>query len=112
MSWIGVDLDGTLAKKDDSFYRNFGIGAPVPLMLERVRQWVGEGKEVRIMTARVSSMCPTREEERLRIETWLIEHLGCTLPITAEKDYHMVELWDDLAIQVTPNTGIRADGKW
>ena len=27
------------------------------------------------------------------------------------KDYGMVELWDDRAVQVKPNTGERVDGK-
>lgn len=51
--WIGVDLDGTLAHYDE--WRGVShVGEPVPLMLERVRRWLGEGREVRILTARVS----------------------------------------------------------
>ena len=50
MSWIGVDLDGTLAqyggwKGPDT------IGDPVPMMKERVMKWLNEGAEVRIFTA-------------------------------------------------------------
>jgi hypothetical protein len=29
----------------------------------------------------------------------------------SKKDYAMHELWDDRAVQVIPNTGVRADGK-
>lgn len=52
MGYIGVDLDGTLAE-----YHGWGddsIGAPVPKMLARVKKWLAEGQEVRIVTARVS----------------------------------------------------------
>ena len=48
--WIGVDLDGTLA-----FYQGWNegkIGDPVPVMLARVKGWLAEGVEVRIVTAR------------------------------------------------------------
>ena len=48
--WIGVDLDGTLAV----YYDWEIIGDPIPLMVERVQQWLKEGKHVKIFTARVS----------------------------------------------------------
>lgn len=32
-------------------------------------------------------------------------HIGRVLPITNIKDYQMIELWDDRAVQVIPNTG-------
>ena len=37
--------------------------------------------------------------------------LGVTLAVTCVKDYGMVELWDDRAVQVVMNTGRRvSDG--
>jgi hypothetical protein len=30
--------------------------------------------------------------------------------VTREKDFAMIELWDDRAVQVVTNTGERADG--
>ena len=40
--WIGVDLDGTLAKYNGwSGIEN--IGDPVPLMLMRVKEWIKNG---------------------------------------------------------------------
>ena len=51
--WIGVDLDGTLAKYGS--WNGGQIGDPIPLMVERVKQWIAEGVEVRIFTARVGS---------------------------------------------------------
>jgi len=111
MGWIGVDLDGTLARYD-GWVGIDHIGDPVPLMLERVKRWLGEGKDVRIMTARV---CPQRNDldrelAATYISLWCREHVGRHLSITHEKDFQMVELWDDRCIQVEPNTGRRVDG--
>lgn len=109
--WIGVDLDGTLAEYDN--WRGVRhIGAPVPKMLERVKRWIEEGREVRIFTARAA----TEDAEELAmltaaLDAWCIEHIGKPLVITCKKDYGMVELWDDRAIQVHENTGVRADGR-
>lgn len=106
--WIGVDLDGTLAQYDE-WRGPDHIGAPVPLMLERVKAWLAQGKDVRIFTARVSG--EDTQQVRKVICSWLKEHLGMELPITNQKDYAMVELWDDRAVQVIPNKGVRVDGQ-
>jgi len=103
--WIGVDLDGTLAHYDQWEGLDV-IGAPVAVMVARVRQWIDDGVEVRIFTARVSSP-ELREKARPAIEAWCLEHLGCVLPITATKDFGMQELWDDRVVQVECNTGRR-----
>jgi len=51
--WIGVDLDGTLAYYDE--WRGlYHIGEPIPAMVDRVKRWLAEGRDVRIFTARVS----------------------------------------------------------
>lgn len=50
--WIGVDLDGTLATYDGWVSADH-VGEPVPAMVERVQQWLAEGREVRIFTARI-----------------------------------------------------------
>jgi hypothetical protein len=44
------------------------------------------------------------------IEAWCVEHIGVVLPVTNVKDFGMIELWDDRAVQVVPNTGQRVDG--
>lgn len=105
--WIGVDLDGTLAE-----YHGWQgvdhVGAPIPLMVARVKRWLAEGKDVRIFTARVAN----RDITALRpIQEWCLQHLGVSLPVTNQKDFGMIELWDDRAIQVVPNHGYRVDGK-
>ena len=109
LGWIGVDLDGTLAKYEGGVH---GIGKPVPLMARRVLKWISEGIDVRIVTARVSGPDPDEvKRQRLLIQAWCIKHLGRTLPVQNWKDYAMIELWDDRVVQVIPNTGRRADGQ-
>lgn len=112
--WIGVDLDGTLAEYT-TWKGSAHIGAPVPAMLARVKAWLAEGKDVRILTARASPGAIEANNETLglvvgRINSWCQTHLGRTLPVTCEKDFRMAELWDDRCVQVIPNTGQRADG--
>jgi hypothetical protein len=125
--WIGVDLDGTLAEYA-GWQGPEHIGAPVPAMVERVKRWLAEGREVRIFTARVwpftnvlypnapspaPTMIPAPHDERTEqafsaacsIAAWCHIHLGRLLPITCAKDYGMVELYDDRAVQVRMNTG-------
>ena len=105
-AWIGVDLDGTLAEYcagDDSMR----IGSPVPTMLARVRSWLGSDISVKIVTARVSSSSGDVfiAWQRDLIDAWCMKHLGQKIPITAEKDFNMIMLWDDRAVRVQHNTG-------
>ena len=100
--WIGVDLDGTLA----TYYGpGPGIGAPIPLMVERVKEWIGHGTRVKIFTARASG----GQSDIKEVSEWVEGVFGHTLEITCQKDYGMIELWDDRAVQVIPNTGMRVD---
>lgn len=104
--WIGVDLDGTLAHYE-GWKGIEHIGAPIAPMVDRVKRWIEEGKDVRIFTARVA----TSDEAELkavlyRIELWCHEYIGRSLQVTNVKDFGMVELWDDRAVQVTTNTGV------
>lgn len=108
--WIGVDLDGTLAEYNRGDLREHGntyIGPPIPAMVDRVRDWLNRGYEVRIFTARVSEDHPGELKNiRDAISAWCNIHIGQPLMITNIKDYNMIELWDDRAIQVIPNTGV------
>lgn len=112
--WIGVDLDGTLAHYDRwSGPRH--IGEPIAPMVDRVRGWLAEGKDVRIVTARVShdgsaSRMIEAQYAQQAIAHWCLTIFGQPLPVTCTKDYAIVELWDDRCVQVIPNTGLRADG--
>ena len=97
--WIGVDLDGTLAEYH-GWQGAAHIGAPIPAMLARVQAWLAEGIDVRIFTARacVPDQIPP-------IEAWCQEHLGRVLPVTHEKDFATVCIYDDRCRQVEFNTG-------
>ena len=115
--WIGVDLDATLARYD-GFRPDGSIGDPVPRMLVRVKQWLAEGREVRIVTARVAmpieeasvlragTMTRAIQEQRELIEAWCLKHLGQKLKVTSQKDYGMIALYDDRCYRVIPNTGL------
>ena len=114
--WIGVDLDGTLAKYEE-WEGCDHVGEPIWPMVRRVKEWIAAGLNVRILTARVSF--PENNAKRqyeaatamIAIQQWCETYLGKCLPVTCRKDYAMIELWDDRAVQVERNTGIRVDGK-
>ncbi len=102
--WIGVDFDGTLAEYHG--FDGLNLGEPVPEMIDRVKRWLEEDREVKIVTARISEPDPelrTRAVET--IHDWLEEHLGQVLEVTNEKDFGMIELWDDRCVAVETNTG-------
>lgn len=103
--WIGVDLDQTLAYYD-RWRGHEHIGAPVPAMVERVKRWLQEGYEVRVFTARVSGPHAEAREVEIAVKRWCLEHVGAELPVTCTKDFDMLELWDDRAVTVEPNTGV------
>jgi len=97
--WIGVDLDGTLAHYD-GWYGPAHIGEPIPVMLKRVKDWLDEGVEVRIFTARASV------PEYIPFVTRWLEKQGLpALEITNIKDFSMICLWDDRCVQVETNSG-------
>lgn len=105
--WIGVDLDGTLAEYLG--WQGMGhIGEPIAPMVERVKAWLAEGKDVRIFTARV---CSSQSQEDLDVflreyTRWCFQVFGRQLPVTSEKDWKMIKLWDDRCVQIMPNIGI------
>jgi hypothetical protein len=96
-----------LARYDGWEKNHNQIGEPVPAMLRRVIDWLGQHQDVRIFTARVSASGTDRVEQVRLIEEWCQKHIGKVLPITNVKDFGMIELWDDRAIQVEMNTGRR-----
>lgn len=97
--WIGVDLDGTLARYD-GWYGPAHIGEPIPGMVQRVKNWLEEGVEVRIFTARASV------PEYIPFVTQWLEKQGLpALEVTNIKDFAMICLWDDRCVQVETNSG-------
>lgn len=108
--WIGVDLDGTLAYYD-GWVSMAHIGEPIPLMADRVKMWLLAGIEVRIVTARVSSSQRLIDQgvAQQAIAAWTLKHFNKEIPSTSEKDFQMLELWDDRCHRVKINTGIQLD---
>lgn len=113
-AWIGVDFDGTLAHYEG--WDDGKLGMPIPAMLARVKRWLEEGHTVKIFTARVGTTGKRNlvggvddvdfaQEQREAIEKWCLEHIGQVLEVTATKDFLMIELWDDRAVQVHMNKG-------
>lgn len=123
--WIAVDLDGTLAEYNGWVAADH-IGKPVQSILYMVKDWLEEGKEVRIFTARISplNVClnPKTDIKAIQalscapeitsalvaaeaIRKWCLLHVGVVLPITNIKDQMMSVQYDDRAVQVISNTG-------
>jgi hypothetical protein len=102
--WLAVDLDGTLARYD-GWRGELHIGAPIAPMVERVRGWLAAGWEVRVMTARMSGSLEEQRAVSRAIADWTRTHVGTALTATCVKDYAMIALYDDRAVQVECNTG-------
>jgi hypothetical protein len=58
------------------------------------------------MTARVNPKNADAEVARETISAWTEMYLGQALESTHEKDFGMIELWDDRAVAVKVNTGM------
>jgi FMN phosphatase YigB (HAD superfamily) len=106
--WIGFDLDGTLAHYDiwvDAHH----IGEPIKPMVDLAKQYIAEGRyEVRIFTARVCDQGRAGlsvDVVRCLIEDWSEHNIGRRLRVTNIKDFGLVKLYDDRAVQVEKNTG-------
>ena len=97
--WIGVDLDGTLAHAD-TLSGTSKIGPPVPEMMVLVRKLIREGYRIKLFTARA---CDTQQIGM--ILKWLKDNGLPELEITNMKDFEMIRLYDDRAVQVITNTG-------
>jgi len=121
--WYGFDIDKTLAHADDPT-DIMQIGEPIPEMVERLKQMLREGKNVKIFTARVAMTSayssvsqrfddPSFVQEQIKlIHDWCAKHIGCILPVTAVKDFACIEIFDDRAKQVVPNTGELVEDRW
>lgn len=102
--WIGVDLDGTLAQYDE-WKGVEHIGDPVPKMLAQVKDWLEQGRIVKIFTARISVKDRSVEDVIEIIHSWCLKHGLPSLEVTNVKDFDMTELYDDRAYNVIKNTG-------
>jgi hypothetical protein len=93
MPWVGFDFDGTLAR-EYTF-------EPIKPMVDRLRTYLGNGTECRILTARGND-----PDGINLVKTWLRENDLPDLQVTSKKDYQMIVLYDDRARQVIQNQGI------
>lgn len=114
--YYGVDWDGTCVEYHGWTKWN-EFGKPIPKMVERVRGWLADGDEVRIITARVShddnvkGTCKksgetfTNVQMKHAIASECERIFGQRLRVQAYKCYRMAELWDDRAVGLVANTG-------
>lgn len=93
-----VDLDGTFANY--KHYKVGQIGKIIPKMLERVQEWLKNGDNVIIFTARAHN---PKDKEAIR--KWLKLNGLPNLKITNIKTPDITDIWDDRAKQVIKNTG-------
>ena len=106
--WIGVDFDGTLVEYT-GWQGIYHIGKPVKPMMDRVKQWLKEGKTVKIFTARAKG----GDKNQIKvIKEWMKNNGLPELEITNVKDRYMDELWDDKCVQVVKNKGIPITEKY
>lgn len=106
-TWVGVDLDGTLAQYD-GFKGDTAIGAPIRPMVLRVKALLAAGIDVRLFTARAYD---ASEEALQAMRAWCAEHLGQEIPITCTKDHGMIAFFDDRAYRVQRNVGLLCPGQ-
>lgn len=102
--WIGFDLDGTLAVYD-GWKGPEHIGEPIKPMVELAKSFIANGTEIKIFTARVSSNNPERMKSISAIMEWSKKVFGRVIDMTSEKDYGMIDLYDDRCHRVECNTG-------
>lgn len=110
-SWVGVDLDATLAKYD-GWHGPLHIGEPIEPMVMRVKTMIANGQKVKIFTARMSE--PDVDVRKALVEAigdWTEKHIGTRLEVTNVKTYDMIECYDDRIKQVVPNTGITLEAE-
>lgn len=101
--WIGVDLDGTLARDDQPghFEPPYPLGEPIPEMVALVRSLLEAGVTVKIFSARACE-----PESVPLIQAWTEKHGLGRLEVTNQKDYNLIRYYDDRAIQMVANRGI------
>ena len=102
---IALDLDGTLAHYD-GWKGVDHIGDPVPAMMKKVRDWIDEGHNIEIFTARVSGSADDAALAAHYICKWLREHDLPPFEIGCIKKKKFELFIDDRAIMVLKNRGI------
>lgn len=110
---ILLDIDGTVTDHNNtvSVHEDMSsLGYPVDRMVKEVRKLLNAGEDVRIFTARTSYTGPGRAKMIEAIDNLCRELFGQTMPIQQSKDLWTKAIIDDVAVQIIPDTGKRADG--
>lgn len=98
LSWVGVDLDGTLAKVEkENIEPPYPIGDPVESILTFCKDLASTGLKVKVFTAR-----EVISGGKEKVELWLKKHSieSVFSGITATKDPDMIFFLDDRAFRV------------
>ena len=79
-------------------------------MKKRILNYIAEGMDVKIFTARVGQPCQktNRSIEQITtlIQDWLEENGMPRLDVTCKKTRECIRIYDDKAVQVIPNMDI------
>jgi hypothetical protein len=112
---IAYDFDKTISHYEEGDIDKYGadyIGAPIPEIVEEIKQHLADGDEVFIFTARVSPHDSSFEaaldatKAHIAIAHFCLHEIGTLLPITHEKNCRWTRIVDDKADQVVANQGI------
>ena len=103
-----VDFDGTLAHFDRWRGPN-NFGRPISSMIKKVKDFIRNGDEVVIFTARLTPSKKYKIEDiglmKQGIERWCVRNLGKKLRITNTKGNADV-IYDDRCQKIIQNTGL------
>ena len=114
LKWYGFDFDRSLAyhgpqDKDIKKGYNLGVGAPIDIIVERLKEYLAAGKNCKIFTARVAphpdveNFNMADRSEQLR--DWCEAQGLPRLDVVCIKDAYMEEIWDDKSVSIKPNEG-------
>jgi hypothetical protein len=105
-SIYAFDLDGTLARCERWLGFHY-IGEPIKPMVERAKELIAAGKEVIVITARLSPDHRDHERETFLAawRVWSEFHFGWVVPVQAHKPSGLKVLYDDRVVAVETNTG-------
>ena len=111
---ILVDFDGTLATSPPRGHDPGFTGEPVWPIVLRVRRWLAQGRQIKIISARASQVSDTypaedRESAIAAVRAWTLEHLGEELDVVNEKTHDTYCLLDNIAVSVEEDTGKTCD---
>src|ERR1043165_1046227 len=105
--WVGFDFVGNISRRDTPghFEPPFPLGEPIPEMIATMKSLLAAGIKVKIFTARA-----LEPENIPAIQEWAERHGLGRLDATHQKDYDLIRFFDDRAIPIMENAGVRLLG--